>query len=168
MSEKKVGFIPGVTMGLLVPKSYDLVVTSERLIFVRKRSGERRSGVGSSQSASEYDVEGFDALESRTRSLSITNTSVVNLRLETTARRSSELGMLSLRLRFVSQNGRAKEIEAIFNPSLDFVRNKVPKPDKSKMAEQFREVQAEYAKSIREMLTKVLPVSASQNAEWRI
>jgi hypothetical protein len=168
VSEKKIGFIPDVTMGLLIPKSYDLVVTSERLIFVKKKSGENQSVVGRSQSTFEYDIEGFDALESRSGNLSIANTKVVNLRLETTAKRSSELGMLSLRLRFISQSGRAKEIEAIFNPSLDFVRSKVPNPDKSKMAEQFREVQTEYAKIVREILTQAIPVSVFQNAEWRI
>lgn len=168
MSEKKVGLIPDVTMGLLVPKLYDLVISTERLVLIAKKPRKGRDISRCSRSVSDYDFEGLDSLASRSGSISVVSTSIVHVRLENTARRPSELGMLNLRIGFISRKGKAKILQAIMNPSLDFIRSKVSKPDRSRMAEQFRFVQVEYAKMIRDMLTQVLPPNVSQSAEWLI
>lgn len=168
MSEKRAGLIPDVTMGLLVPKLYDLLVTSERLIFIVKKPGKDRNVATDAQFVSAYGIEDPDSLASRSGSISVANTSIVHLRLEILARRGSDLGMISLRLRYGSKNRKAGNVEAFMNPTLDFIRSNVPKPDKSRMAEQFREVQIKYAKTIKDTLTQVLPVGVLQNAEWLV
>jgi len=168
LSEKRVGLIPDVTMGLLVPRLYDLLISTERLIFLGKKPGKDREVVGGPGSVAKYEVEGLDSLASRSGSISVANTSIVRLRLELLAKRGPEFGLISLRLRYVSKDGKASNMEAMMNPTLDFIRSKISKPDRSRMAEQFRYAQVEYAKTIKDMLTQVLPPNVSQTAEWRI
>jgi len=168
VAEKRTGLIPDVTLGFVVPSLYDLLVTSERLIFVKKKPSRDRSTVGVSQSMSEYDVESLDSLASRSMSVSVTDTSIVHLRLEILAKRGPEFGLISLRLRYVGSDDKARNLQAMMNPTLDFIRSNVPRPDKSRMAEQFRAVQVEYAKTIKDMLIRVLPPNVSQSAEWMI
>jgi len=155
-------------MGLLVPRLYDLLISTERLIFVGKKPSKDRKAARDAQSFSEYDIEGFDSLASRSGSIPVASTSIVHIRLEILAKRGLEVGLISLRLRYVSKDGKASNMEALMNPTLDFIRTKVLKPEKSRMAEQFRYAQIEYAKTIKEMLSQVLPVGVLQNAEWLV
>ena len=165
MSENRIGLIPDVTMGLLVPRLYDLLISTERLIFIGKKPSKDRNVATDAQFVSEYGIEDLDSLASRSGSISVANTSIVHLRLEILARRGPEFGLISLRLRYVGPDNRARNVLAMMNPTLDFIRSKVPKPDKNRMAEQFRYAQVEYAKTIKEMLSQVLPVGVLQNAE---
>jgi len=165
LSEKRVGLIPNVTMGLLVPKLYDLLVTNERLIFISKKPSKNHNVATYAQFVSAYGIEDLDSLASRSGSISVANTSIVQLRLEILAKRGPEFGLISLRLRYVGPDNRARNVLAMMNPTLDFIRSKVPKPDENRMAEQFRYAQVEYAKTIKEMLSQVLPVGVLQNAE---
>lgn len=168
MSEIRIGLIPDVTMGPLVPRLYDLLISTERLIFVGKKPSKDRNFATDAQFVSAYGIEGLDSLASRSGSISVANTRIVQLRLEILAKRGPEFGLISLRLRYVGADDKARNLQAMMNPTLDFIRSKVLKPEKSRMAEQFRYAQVEYAKTIKDMLSQALPVGVLQNAEWLI
>ncbi len=170
MGETKIGVIPGLMIqGAMGPRTYGLLLTDQRSIFVLEKESKALLGgvlggalgaviadAAAAEKRIDYEAVDPDRLAAEKKNILIPHASVEWLRLKRLGR------SFSLSIKYARPDGKAKRLKAHVLPPKTFLESRKAEGVKGGVARR------EFAAKVREAYERAFPSHLAHRMEWRL